>query len=156
MLSTQADLLATLSKDEADRVMALGRPLTMPAGSVLFDLGAPADRVFVVERGRVALTLPMQVGGVEEDVLVEEKQAGETFGWSGLVPPHRYTLKAGAAVESVVWTLPRAALLEHFAARPEIGYIVTRNLAAVIGRRLQIFQTMWLREMQRVVELRYP
>ena len=28
------------------------------------------------------------------------------------------------------------------------------NLAAVIGERLQLFQTMWLREMQRTVELR--
>ena len=36
-----------------------------------------------------------------------------------------------------------------------MGYTVTRNLAAVIGHRLEVFQTMWLREMQRVVELRY-
>jgi hypothetical protein len=28
------------------------------------------------------------------------------------------------------------------------------NLASVIGQRLQVFQAMWLREMQRVVELR--
>jgi hypothetical protein len=32
---------------------------------------------------------------------------------------------------------------------------VSLNLASVIGQRLQLFQTMWLREMQRTVELRY-
>jgi hypothetical protein len=42
-----------------------------------------------------------------------------------------------------------------FSASPEVGYAVTLNLAAVIGQRLQVFQTMWLREMQRVVEMRY-
>jgi hypothetical protein len=30
---------------------------------------------------------------------------------------------------------------------------VARNVSAVVGQRLQVFQTMWLREMQRVVEL---
>ena len=45
-------------------------------------------------------------------------------------------------------------LLDHLAARPDIGYRVALNVAAVIGRRLQVLQAMWLREMQRVVELR--
>jgi hypothetical protein len=33
-----------------------------------------------------------------------------------------------------------------------VGYAVSLNLAAVIGERLQLFQAMWLREMQRTVE----
>jgi hypothetical protein len=45
-------------------------------------------------------------------------------------------------------------LLDHLAAHPDIGYRVALNVAAVIGRRLQVLQAMWLREMQRVVELR--
>jgi hypothetical protein len=31
---------------------------------------------------------------------------------------------------------------------------VSLNLAGVIGQRLQLFQAMWLREIQRVVEVR--
>ena len=31
---------------------------------------------------------------------------------------------------------------------------VMRNLASVVGQRLQVFQAMWLREMQRFVETR--
>ncbi len=38
---------------------------------------------------------------------------------------------------------------------PTVGYTVSRNVASVIGHRLEVFQTMWLREMQRVIELRY-
>ena len=46
------------------------------------------------------------------------------------------------------------ALLEHFASHPFVGYAITRNLAGVIGQRLQVFQAMWLREMQRMVQQR--
>jgi hypothetical protein len=81
--------------------------------------------------------------------------AGETLGWSGLIPPHRFTLKATAPVEGELLTFERRALLEHFAANPTIGYMVTRNVAAVIGHRLGVFQAMWLREMQRVVDQRW-
>jgi hypothetical protein len=62
-------------------------------------------------------------------------------------------LKATAPLETELIALPRSALLEHFAARPAVGYAVTRNLAAVVGQRLQVFQAMWLREVQRVVKL---
>ena len=35
---------------------------------------------------------------------------------------------------------------------PNVGRIVSMNLARVIGERLQLFQAMWLREMQRTVD----
>jgi toluene monooxygenase system ferredoxin subunit len=153
MTATRPDLLAGLAEEEAARVLALGSRSTLPAGAVLFNLGDAADSLFVVERGRMALTLPMKVRGKQQDVLIEERGAGETLGWSALVPPHRFTLKAAALVESEVVALPRTALAEHLAGHPAIGYLVAQNVSAVVGQRLQVFQTMWLREMQRVVEL---
>jgi hypothetical protein len=50
--------------------------------------------------------------------------------------------------------LPRARLIAFFDANPAAGYVVLRNLAAIVGQRLQVFQAMWLREMQRFVESR--
>ncbi len=154
MTATQPDLLRGLGDDEAARVMTLGTRISLQSGEELFRLGAPAESVFVIERGRIALTLPIQVGGREEDILVEERVTGQTVGWSGLIPPHRFTLRASAPLETEVVALPRAALLEYFAAHPAAGYVVTRNLASVVGQRLQVFQAMWRREMQRVVALR--
>src|SRR5262245_20563793 len=155
MTIPQTDLLKGLSDDQAARVMALGIPLALPPGDVLFQLGKQADRVYLVTKGTIALTLPMQVRGGTENVLVEERLAGETLGWSGLVPPHRFTLNAAAASPSEVMAFPRTGLSNLFAADPVLGQIVTRNVASVIGHRLQVFQTMWLREMQRVIDLRY-
>ncbi|MCX6552485.1 MAG: cyclic nucleotide-binding domain-containing protein [Acidobacteria bacterium] len=154
MAPVQSELLKDLTPDEAAAVLALGRRIELASGAELFSLGSTADHLYIVERGRISLTLPMQVQGHDQDVLVEERLPGQTVGWSGLIPPYRFTLKATAPLETDVIALSRSALLEYFAIHPFVGYAITRNLAAVIGERLQIFQAMWLREMQRVVELR--
>jgi CRP/FNR family cyclic AMP-dependent transcriptional regulator len=154
--SGQPDLVKDLSPAEAAAVMALGSKIYLSSGAELFRLGAEADSVYLITRGRIALTLPMQVQGRDEDILVEERLPGQTVGWSALIPPHRFTLKATAPLETEVVAIPRQALLEHFEKNPDLAYVVTRNLASVIGQRLQVFQAMWLREMQRVIELRNP
>ena len=111
MTATRPDLLAGLAEAEAASVLALGTHSLLPAGAVLFNLGDAADSLFVVERGRLALTLPMQVRGKQQDVLIEERSAGQTLGWSALVPPHHFTLKAAALVDSAVVALPRERAL---------------------------------------------
>jgi CRP-like cAMP-binding protein len=174
---TTNELLSGLSPAEAERVLALGTRMTLPSGATLFRLGDPADRLFLTERGRIRLTLPLQIRGREEDILIEEKTPGQTVGWSALIPPYRFTLSATAPVETEVIALPREALRSYFETTPAVGYKITSNLAAValltyfagnpaagykialnlavvVGHRLQLFQTMWLREVQRTVELR--
>jgi CRP-like cAMP-binding protein len=154
MANGTPELLKGLPDDEAARVAALGRWLRLSTGEVLFDLGAAADSIYLIRQGRIALTLPMQVGGRAEDVMVEERGPGQTVGWSALIPPHRFTLKASALLETELLVLGRQALLDHFATRPDAGYALITNVAAIVGQRLQVFQAMWLREMQRVVAYR--
>jgi CRP/FNR family cyclic AMP-dependent transcriptional regulator len=154
MTSVEHSLLKGLSGDETTRFLGLGVPIRLASRETLFRLGTEADKAYLVMRGRIALTLPIQIRGKEEDVLVEETLPGETVGWSALVPPHRFTLNATAAIDSELIGFSRASVLHHFAAHPDVGRAVTQNLAAVIGHRLQVFQTMWLREMQRAIEHR--
>ena len=52
-------------------------------------------------------------------------------------------------------SISRESLLKHFAEHPSVAFAVTRNVAAVIGHRLQVFQAMWTREMQRAIDHRY-
>lgn len=148
------EVLKGLAEDEVQAVVSLGSTLVLGPWAVLFRLGDAADRLFIVERGRIALTLPVEIRGREQDVLVEERGPGETVGWSVLVPPHRFTLKATATVPTHVLALPRVALLKLLHDRPEIGSRVSLNVAVLVGHRLQLFQAMWVREMQRAIELR--
>jgi CRP-like cAMP-binding protein len=154
MMSVQYDLLRGLEPASVERVLALGSRRALHSGEQLIQLGASADELYLVSHGQINLTLPMQVRGQEADVLVEERTGGQTVGWSALIPPYQFTLRASAPVETEVIALPRAALDKHFAERPEVGYMVSLNLASVVGQRLQLFQAMWLREVARMVELR--
>jgi CRP-like cAMP-binding protein len=147
------ELLSGLDERDAEAVRALASTIHLYTRETLFRLGDAADQVFVIERGRIALTLPMRVHEREEEVLIEERLPGQAVGWSALVPPHRFTLTARAELESDVLALPRARLLELFAQRPDVGYVISRNVAVVTSQRLELFRAMWLREMQRVVEL---
>jgi CRP-like cAMP-binding protein len=154
MTNAQPDLLRGLTQGEVEMTLALGTKRRLSHGEELFHLGAQADNLYLIERGRLKLTLPMQLRGRTEDVMVEERSPGQTVGWSALIPPYRFTLTASAPLETEVIALSREALREHFAAYPAVGLAVSLNLAAVIGQRLQLFQTMWLREMQRGLEAR--
>jgi CRP/FNR family cyclic AMP-dependent transcriptional regulator len=155
MTRTQTELLAGLQERDARAIEDHGIRVALAQGDVLFRLGTDADRLFIIERGRVALTLPMRVLDRDETVLIEERGTGQALGWSALTPPHRFTLTATALVETEALALPRVELFKFFDARPDVGYIVARNVASIIGQRLEIFQAMWLREMQRVVKLTY-
>jgi CRP-like cAMP-binding protein len=154
MTKEQPDLLRGLPPAEADRVLSLGKRLTLTSGAELFHMGAPADSLYLVSQGRIKLTLPMQIRGNQQDVFVEERTPGETVGWSALIPPHQFTLTATAPLQTEVIALSREALLAYCAEFPAMGYAIAVNLAAVVGQRLQLFQAMWLREMERMVELR--
>jgi CRP-like cAMP-binding protein len=147
------ELLKGLSSSEVEQVLKCGTKVVIPSGTSLFRLGDAADRLYLVERGRLKLTLPMPVRSREEDIFVEERGSGQTVGWSALIPPYRFTLTATAALyEAELIALTREALLKYFAANPAAGHKIALNLAVVVGHRLQLFQTMWLREMQRTVQ----
>jgi CRP-like cAMP-binding protein len=96
----------------------------------------------------------MLVRGRQEDILIEEKSPGETVGWSALVPPYSFTLSATAPLETEVIALSRETLCAFCDSSPAVGYKIGMNLAILVGQRLQLVQAMWLREMQRTVELR--
>ncbi len=147
------ELLSGITSAEAEKILGLGSRLIVPSGTALFRLGEPADRLFLTTRGCIRLTLPIKIRNHEENILAEEISAGQTVGWSALIPPYLFTLTASAPAEAEVIALPRQALQEYFAANPAAGCKIAQNLAAVIGHRLHLFQTMWLREMQRTVEV---
>jgi hypothetical protein len=79
---------------------------------------------------------------------------GQLLGWSALVPPFRFTLNGYAAEETHLLAIPGPDLLEVLSRHHEAGHVVMSNLSRIIGQRLQMFQTMWVREIQRTVRMK--
>ena len=148
------ELLQGLAPAETEKVLALGTRRRIASGTSLFRLGDLAQCLYLVDSGRIRLTLPLQIRGREEEVLIEEKGPGETVGWSALIPPYRFTLSATSAADTDVVALTPEALHGLFESSPALGARLCLNLSLIIGHRLQTLQAMWLREVQRTVEQR--
>jgi CRP-like cAMP-binding protein len=147
----RAPIFAELHDAEAARLLAEARPQHCRRGECLFLLGDHADRLYVVLTGKVELTFPLSFGDVVRDVPVELKTPGSALGWSALVKPHRFTLSARAAEPSELAAFLRHDLMRVFEAEPRIGYVVMRQIAEVVGRRLLQVQALWARELQRAL-----
>ncbi len=149
----QGELFEGLSEDVLRRLLATGKSRTLQAGEYLFRLGDEASDFCVLINGKVDLCFPMRLRSAVKDVTVESVGAGQALGWSALVKPYRFTLSARATEPSEVAGFPRRALLELFGAEPSIGYAFFTKVSEIVGVRLHTFQALWVRELQRALEV---
>ncbi len=106
MAPLHTELTQGLSDDEAAALLALGTVVPLRRGEHLFRIGTVADAVYVVEQGRVSLTLPMRIRDGEEEVVVEEKNPGAA----------RPRLESLVPVEVLLGDIERHIRLEQAAA----------------------------------------
>ena len=97
-------------------------------GSVLFRQGDPADRLYIVQAGRVHF--------VEVD---RRAGAGDVFGEVGLFAPHgRRTVTAVCEQDCRLAAIARDKVLELYYQDPKFGYFLIRLVAGLVfdsGRR---------------------
>jgi CRP-like cAMP-binding protein len=103
-------------------------------GQYLFHEGEPADRFFVVRRGRVALDV--HIPGQPEKV-VDTVDEGDVVGWSWLVPPYRWFFDARAVQEVSAVVVEAACLRARCEEDPALGYALMQRVARVMYERLQ-------------------
>jgi CRP-like cAMP-binding protein len=125
-----------------------GRVLSFDADSKLFERGQKAKELMILLDGVVELLFPFRVLGVIREIPMESKRSGDVVAWSALVDPYQFTLSARCATECKLASLSREELSRFFERDPATGYLFMRNLAGVIGRRLQAMQTMWMHDLE--------
>jgi CRP-like cAMP-binding protein len=150
-----ASLLAGLSRDDVLAIGELGELIEVAEGHYLFRLGDVANTFFILQRGRIELTLPLLVRGEETEVVVEELGVGDSLAWSALIAPHSMTMSARAIAPCRLIALARADLERLFAEQPALGRTFMANLAGLVGRRLRVSQAMWVGELQEHVSRQY-
>lgn len=105
-----------------------------PASSVLFAQGDPADRLYVLTSGRVAI----QFKPYDGDILpVTEVDAGGVFGWSAALDRPSYTSCAVALEDSEAVSISGEELRRLCESNPRMGVIIIERLAEVIAARLK-------------------
>lgn len=133
-MRTMTGLLGSLPRELSERLRALGRPVSFPAGVRIFDEGTRADRFWIIHTGSV--TLDQHIPGRRPQP-VETVGHGELLGWSWLYRP--YTWHMGAETGSPVRALEfDAAEVRRLCDEDhELGYAMALAVGEVISERLQ-------------------
>lgn len=104
------------------------------AGEILFHEGEPANRMFLVQSGAVALEVHEPNDGT---AVVETVREGGVIGWSWLLPPFRWHLGARVVEPTKVIVLDGAHLLATAEQRHDFGYELMKRVAQIVVRRLE-------------------
>ncbi|MDQ3198532.1 MAG: DUF1003 domain-containing protein [Verrucomicrobiota bacterium] len=111
-------LFRALDDNAADELCALLTTRDVPEGTTLFHRGEPGDSMYLVEEGRVRISVKDTDG---HDTTLAEMGAGDFFGEMSLLDGHARSADATASVECRLAVLPRADFRSFLRKNPDIA-----------------------------------
>jgi toluene monooxygenase system ferredoxin subunit len=105
-----------------------------PADTVIFAQSDPADKLYILLEGCVAIRFKPEDG---EILTVTEIGSNGVFGWSAALGRHAYTSCAVCVQDSVALHIEGDVLRELCETHPRTGVIILERLAEVIAERLR-------------------
>jgi CRP/FNR family cyclic AMP-dependent transcriptional regulator len=102
-------------------------------GEVIFHEGDPANRFYLIEKGKVALISANKRDTQQIQVI----GAGEVLGWSWLFPPYVWHFDARTIESTDAIFLYGTRLREACEEDHDLGYELMQRIAAVLIERLQ-------------------
>lgn len=110
---------------------------SIPKGDYLKRQGDPADEIYLIRSGAVALEISLPHHGA---LRIETVRAGSVVGWSCFVEPYRWRFDARALSDVAVFSIETKCLRAECDRDHEFGYAILRRCAPVIAERLQATQ----------------
>lgn len=104
------------------------------ADSIVFSQGDPADRLYILLSGKVAIKFKPPDGEV---LTVSEVESGGVFGWSSTLGRESYTSSAFCLEDCETISISGQDLRIMCEEHPETGVIILERLAEVIAQRLR-------------------
>ena len=129
----QFKIFSEVDPGDLSAVADIAQARELAAGEQIIAEGAPADQLYLVAKGRVAVKVREAGGG---QVQIDELTPGEVLGWGAVVEPHVYTASAWATEPAELILIDGAALRELCDANKQLGYVVFKNIGEVMSARL--------------------
>src|SRR5437588_4700861 len=108
-------LFAPLSKEQREELSGLLKTREFPAGQHIVWVGEPGREFFVIQQGRVAITLPDENG---RELVLATLTAGQFFGEISLLDGGPRTASARAETEAALLELGREDFLAFVQKHP--------------------------------------
>jgi CRP/FNR family transcriptional regulator, cyclic AMP receptor protein len=127
-------LFAGLPGGATAEIAACARNVVFSPGDLVLAEGQPADTLFLVRRGRVAIEIHAPNRG---SIVVETVGPGGAVGWSWLFPPYRWQFDARALGPVGAIAIDATCLRAKADADDALGRLLVTRVAAVLLQRLQ-------------------
>jgi len=142
-----AKIFSGLTEKQRDKVRNLGRIETYEQNAVICKEGDESRKLYLVEKGQVAVQSELGKGLRIPITVVSE---GQAFGWSALVPPYRLTATVTAASKTQVLSIEREPVLLLMKDDTAVGYTIIQNIAGIVASRLRNLELEMIGLVQRI------
>jgi CRP-like cAMP-binding protein len=125
-------------------VAMLANEISCSTGETLFEIGQPADMLYLLVEGGVDLhyvVIDRTDPKLRKDFFVGEVNPGEAFGISALIEPYRYTTTVRVTSPARVLKIDAGGLRALCEADAGVGHILMRHVAKAALSRLQDTRT---------------
>jgi hypothetical protein len=126
----KVDILQELLEEELQSIASFFEEEDVVAGKILCKEGANAERLYVLEQGKVSISSKK---GDPYDI----DTPGKIVGWSFLVPPFLYTATAVTTTPCKVLVIKSPDFYYVVHKEPKMGMRVINNLSQIIASRLK-------------------
>jgi CRP-like cAMP-binding protein len=133
-LVAEHPLFVGLPEPVVAEVVGCARNVVFDTGSLLLAEGDPADTLYLVRRGTVAIEVHTPGKGA---LVVETVGPGGVVGWSWLIPPYRSQFDARAREPVGAVAIDGGCLRSKADIDPVLGYALLRRVSEVLLDRLQ-------------------
>ena len=138
-------IFQNLDDGEMSEILKLSNRQNYAKDDFVFKQDEEAKRLFIVEKGLVAIIIQLRPG-TERSIATESR--GGAFGWSSLLPPYHYTTSAKCREPSQLLVLDGSKIREYCYEKPHVGVKVMEGLAQFIANRiywtnLRMMDTIW-------------
>ena len=132
-----SQLFEGLTDEELDRITEFCSEEVYEAGTTIFREGEAANKLYIVEEGRVALEMTIRLGtGSGRQGTIDVVTKGQAFGWWG-GKSHTLTMSARCVEETKVIALDGVGLWHLLEEDYYTGYKVMKRLVGMVSSRLR-------------------
>ena len=136
-----------ISLEDLDAILDISEEISYDSGDIILEessYGADSD-FYVILQGNVKVEL--QASQILSDDKLSKRLAvlksSDIFGEIGLLRKRRRSAQVSAYSDLTVLKVNQIKLFQLFVDNPRLGYIVMKNLAAILSDRIMEMNFMW-------------
>ena len=133
----QSEVFNTLSATDLLAIAEFCSEKTYQDGHVIFVENAPANKMLVVERGKLAIEKKIQIGrqSTPRNATIAYVSPYQVAGFSAVTYPHRHTASVISIEPTRVLRIDGPKLRNYLEANTEVGYKVMSELVTLVRGR---------------------